>query len=215
MHISDIRLSNKALNRYRTMNRPRFLSPQEMEDAMNDDTESDVDDDDDFSSGSGDDYNPLEDLQSNDSEQNDDDGDDWEQSEDADVTAEAEAEDVAEDSEDSEDSEVQDPLYVSKDGTIWQKTPTERSAGRNQAANIIRLRPGMTNTASSRVSSMKDAFLLFYPPLIEKIILDNTNAYGRLINDKHEDVDVNLLHAYFAVLLLSGIYKYSIHNLNL
>lgn len=58
------------------------------------------------------------------------------------------------------------------------------------------------------MSSVKDAFLLFFPPHIEKIILDNTNAFGHLKSDKHEEVDTKLLHAYFAVLILAGVYKW-------
>lgn len=67
---------------------------------------------------------------------------------------------------------------------------------------------GVTGYATARIHSLEDSFLVFFPPHIEKIILENTNKFGREFGgENHFDVDADLLHAYFAVLILAGVYK--------
>lgn len=55
---------------------------------------------------------------------------------------------------------------------------------------------------------MKDAFMLFFTPAIEKIIIDNTNTYGREVNgESHIELTSELLRAFVGVLILSGTTK--------
>lgn len=112
--------------------------------------------------------------------------------------------------EDTSDDEfyAADPMFVSKDSLIWSAAPVMPARHRN--VNAIRMQPGITNIASSRLNTLKDTFLIFFPPHIEKVILQHTNAFGRLQNDNHIDVDAKFLHAYFAVLILAGVYRWVI-----
>lgn len=55
---------------------------------------------------------------------------------------------------------------------------------------------------------MKDAFMLFFTPAIEKIIIVNTNTYGREVNgESHIELISELLRAFVGVLILSGTTK--------
>lgn len=66
----------------------------------------------------------------------------------------------------------------------------------------------MTGFAKARVFDMKDAFMLFFTPAIEKIIIDNTNTYGREVNGaSHIELTSELLRAFVGVLILSGTTK--------
>lgn len=169
------------------MARPRFLTEEEIEILL---LESDGDD---FSSGSDEEYSPqLEEVEERVS------------SDSSDSESEQEGESV---------TEVVlpvnvDPLFVSKDKTEWSTTPITSSGGRERAENVITLRPGVTRYASSRITDVLDSFLLFLPPPMQKIIIDNTNAFGRSLNqESHIELDIDLLHAYMAVLILAGVYK--------
>lgn len=104
--------------------------------------------------------------------------------------------------------EIVDPLFVSKDGTVWKSQPVQNRSGRSRNENVLNLRPGTTRYARTRVDDFKDAFLLFFPPPIENIILKWSNAYAKAqCGDKYIEIDSNLLHAYIAVLILAGVYR--------
>lgn len=50
--------------------------------------------------------------------------------------------------------------------------------------------------------------LLFFPTSITKIIIENSNKYGKeLHGDKHLEIDEDLLLAFLAVLILAGVYN--------
>lgn len=172
------------------MARPRFLTEEEM--AY--DISSDSEDDGDFSCGSSDVYEPDDaDFRfSSDSDTGEEDNDTG---------------DVQNENEDSGDFLAVDPMFTSKNKIEWSKTPLAVQ-GRARQSNVISLRPGVTRYAASRVYEIKDAFLLFFPPPIEDIILENTNAYGRSLHGENfTDVTRELLHAYIAVLILAGVYR--------
>lgn len=89
-------------------------------------------------------------------------------------------------------------MYVSRDNLIWTSTPIEYNDTRVRKSNVISLRPGATRYVSSRVKSIEDVFLLFFPPNTEKIIIENS---------KYIEIMVDLLHAYLGILILSGVYR--------
>lgn len=108
-----------------------------------------------------------------------------------------------------DDHFVSDPLYVSKDGTIWQPEPFHlECSGRFRNENILNLTPGVTRFAKSRVDNIKDAFQLFFPPHLENIILVHTNAFAKAkYGDEYMRIDSSLLQAYIGVLILAGVYR--------
>ncbi|CAJ1084167.1 piggyBac transposable element-derived protein 4-like [Xyrichtys novacula] len=57
-------------------------------------------------------------------------------------------------------------------------SPRDRS-GRKRVENIIKMTPGPTRYATSRVDDIKSSFQLFLPESIEGIILDMTNLEGK------------------------------------
>lgn len=101
-----------------------------------------------------------------------------------------------------------DPLFIAKNKMEWSATPLPQPI-RTVAENIMSKRPGPTLFAVSRCCNIKSAFLLFFPPTIEKIIIENTNKYGRVkFSNKWRDMDEATLRAYIAVLILAGVYRY-------
>lgn len=109
---------------------------------------------------------------------------------------------------DIEIDETVDPSFISKDGIVWDSAPFTDRIGRFGTENVITLRPGLTRFAKNRVDSIKDAFLLFFPPPVENIILKNSNAYAKVTyKDNAIEIDSNSLHAYIAVLILAGVYR--------
>ena len=55
-----------------------------------------------------------------------------------------------------------DPLFISKDGTVWNSEPTKNRVGRFLNENVFSIRPGTTRFARARVDCFKDAFLPFF-----------------------------------------------------
>lgn len=71
--------------------------------------------------------------------------------------------------------------WASKDGNIkWSKSP-HQSRGRLSSSNVIKMTPGPTRFAVTRVDDIQSAFQLFISPPIEKIILEMTNLEGRRV----------------------------------
>lgn len=164
------------------MNRPNYLTSEETEEIVISDEDGSA------SEESEDEFEP----------ENESDSDS--------IDSEFESENEREDS--APPNENINPLFVSKDGIVWNPQPIQVEGGRNRAENVISLRPGSTRYAKSRVADMKDAFMLFFPPPIEKIILNHTNAYiqGRK-NVPTITIDADLLYAYIGVLILAGVHR--------
>lgn len=97
---------------------------------------------------------------------------------------------------------------LSKDKSIeWKRVPSTQQ-GRKASCNVISNTPGPTRYATSRIHDEYTSFLLYFPPPLEKIILDNTNIEGkRIYEDNWHGVDSIEMHAYFGLLLLAGVYK--------
>lgn len=101
-----------------------------------------------------------------------------------------------------------DPLFIAKNKMKWSATPLPQSI-RTGAENIITTQAGPTRFAVSRCDDMLSAFLLFFPPPIERIVIENTNKHGRIkFGAKWTDIDEDALRAYIAVLILAGVYRY-------
>lgn len=93
-----------------------------------------------------------------------------------------------------------DALYAARDNSVSSPTP---SLAEDRAA-----RPGVTLDAAPRVKAIEDTFLLYFSPDIEKIIIEISNKRGMArFGDEHEELTVDLLHAYFAVMLLGSVYR--------
>lgn len=65
------------------------------------------------------------------------------------------------------------PFYSAKDGTQWSKIPVSKYTRRSESNKIV-IRPGLT-ARSSAISSVKEAFLLFFSTDIIEIIVNETN----------------------------------------
>lgn len=101
-----------------------------------------------------------------------------------------------------------DVSYIAKNKMQWSAIPLPRHIGAS-AENIISLPPGSTRFAVSRCRDVLSTFLLFFPPRVEKLIIDNTNKYGRMkFENKWKDLEESTLRAYIGVLILAGVYRY-------
>ncbi|KAM4038357.1 LOW QUALITY PROTEIN: uncharacterized protein ACNLHF_016667 [Anomaloglossus baeobatrachus] len=93
-----------------------------------------------------------------------------------------------------------------KSGKIsWSSVPPDVH-GRADAANVIKMTPGITRFAVTRVSDIKTCFDLFMPLSIKKVIIamiEGKKVHGNMWNDLHDDD----LDAYIGVLLLAGVYR--------
>lgn len=116
--------------------------------------------------------------------------------------------------EDSSDGEIpiefteSTSAMIAKDGMVWKSSPVPKHSGRLRNENVLSLRPGVTRIASSRVNDKKDAFLLFFTPAMEKIIIENSNKYAQAkFPQEYIEINREYLHAYIGVLILSGVFK--------
>lgn len=101
-----------------------------------------------------------------------------------------------------------DPLFIAKNQMVWSANPLQQPIG-TSAQNIISVKPGPTRFATSRCNDILSAFLCFLPPSIERIIVENTNIYGKVkFDDKWTDIDEDTFRAYIAILILAGVYRY-------
>lgn len=104
---------------------------------------------------------------------------------------------------------MQTKCICQKNGNIvWNSTPPLQRPERASASRIIKLTPGPTRYAYSRVDDMKSAFLLFFPTSIQNILIEMTNLEGkRVYGDSWKDVDWTELEAFFGLILLAGVYR--------
>ncbi len=73
-----------------------------------------------------------------------------------------------------------DVTFWSKDGNLsWSSSPTEKK-GRLSTENVIKMTPGLTKYATSRIEDIKSCFNLFLTEPIENIVISMTNLEGRL-----------------------------------
>lgn len=98
--------------------------------------------------------------------------------------------------------------FKSKNGKIcWSSVPHDVH-GRAAAANVIKMTPGITRFAVTRVSDIKTCFELFMPLSLKRVIIAMTNLEGKKVHgDMWKDIGEEYLDAYIGVLLLAGVYR--------
>lgn len=70
---------------------------------------------------------------------------------------------LEEESDEDYEAAVADQTYDSKNGKItWTTSPPPQGPGRASAAQVIKLTPGPTRYACSRIENIKSSFLLFF-----------------------------------------------------
>ena len=68
--------------------------------------------------------------------------------------------------------------------------------------NIIKMMPGPTRYATSRVDDINSNFQLLLPDSIERIIVEMTNLEGKCVfGDTWREIDLVDLHAYIGLLI--------------
>ncbi|XP_047460931.1 piggyBac transposable element-derived protein 4-like [Mugil cephalus] len=103
------------------------------------------------------------------------------------------------------EEQAPEETFQSKSGhLLWSPSPQNRVT----VENIIKMRPGPTRYATSRVNDIKSSFQLFLPVSIEGIILQMTNLKGkRVFGDTWKEIDLVDLQAYIGLLILAGVYR--------
>ncbi|XP_068164525.1 piggyBac transposable element-derived protein 4-like isoform X2 [Antennarius striatus] len=104
------------------------------------------------------------------------------------------------------EEEAHEETFWSKTGhLLWSSSPQN---GLSRAKmKSIKMTPGPTHYAISRVDDIKSSFLLFLPDTIEGIILEMTNLEGkRVFGDTWKEIDQVELQAYVGLLILAGVY---------
>ncbi|XP_067248688.1 piggyBac transposable element-derived protein 4-like [Chanodichthys erythropterus] len=127
---------------------------------------------------------------------------------------EEEDEDNQESEDDFEEADA-DQTLISKNGQItWSTIPPPQRPGRSPAAQVIKLTPGPTRYACSRVEDIKSSFLLFFPSCIQSILVEMTNLEGRRVYGADwRDVDWTDMETYIGLILLAGVYRSKNENL--
>ncbi|XP_059209533.1 piggyBac transposable element-derived protein 4-like [Centropristis striata] len=114
----------------------------------------------------------------------------------------------SDENQETQQSSSTEGTWTSKDGKIKWSTSPHQSRGRLSSSNVIKMTPGPTRFAVTRVDDIESAFQLFISPPIEKIILDMTNLEGRRVfQEKWKPLDPTDLHAYIGILVLAGVYR--------
>ncbi len=106
------------------------------------------------------------------------------------------------------EEQAPEETFQSKSGhLLWSSSPQDRGS-RARVENIIKMMPGPTRYATSRVDDIKSSFQLFLPESIEGIILEMTNLEGkRVFEDTWREIDLVDLQAYMGLLILAGVYR--------
>lgn len=144
-------------------------------------------------------------------------GEDIEQHSDTDEQVSEEEDSVEYNPEDTDTSDESDEItggeaapaerFKSKNCKIfWSSVPHDEH-GRAAAANVIKMTPGITRFAVTRVSYIKTCFELFMPLSLKRLIIAMTNLEGKKVHgDMWKDIDEEYLDAYIGV-LLAGVYR--------
>jgi len=109
---------------------------------------------------------------------------------------------------DTSDSEDDRDDVQSKDRKITWSAEHFPQHGRTSSANIIKLTPGPTRYAISRIDDIRSSFQVIMNNNLSDIVLKMTNVEGRRVyGDNWENLDAITLEAYIGILLLAGVYR--------
>jgi len=108
---------------------------------------------------------------------------------------------------DTSDSEDDRDNVQSKDRKIPWSAEHFPQHGRTSSANIIKLTPGPTRYAISRID-IRSSFQVIMNNILSDTVLKMTKVEGRRVyGDNWENLDAITLEAYIGILLLAGIYR--------
>lgn len=93
--------------------------------------------------------------------------------------------------------------FKSKNGKIFWSSVPHDVHGRAAAANVIKMTPGITRFALTKVSDIKRCFEIFMPLSLERIIITMINLEGKKSPWRHDE---EYLDAFIGV-LLAGVYR--------
>nr|XP_023665676.1 piggyBac transposable element-derived protein 4-like isoform X1 [Paramormyrops kingsleyae] len=97
-------------------------------------------------------------------------------------------------------------IFMSRNGQIkWSSSP---KVAQPRPPTRLKMKPGPTRMAVSRVHDIRSAFELFISNSIQKIVLNMTNLEGkRIFRKRWKEVDNTEILAYYGLLILAGVYK--------
>ncbi|XP_068435159.1 piggyBac transposable element-derived protein 4-like [Clinocottus analis] len=144
--------------------------------------------------------------------------------EDEDMEQQSDTDEQVSEEEDNVEHHPEDTDMSDEEGTAGEAAPAERFKSKNgkicwssvphvvqdraAAANVIKMTPGITRFAVTRVSDIRTCFELFMPSSLKRVIIAMTNLEGKKVyGDKWKDIDEVYLDAYLGVLLISGVYR--------
>ncbi|XP_048853945.1 piggyBac transposable element-derived protein 4-like isoform X2 [Brienomyrus brachyistius] len=97
-------------------------------------------------------------------------------------------------------------IFMSRKGQIeWSSSP---KIAQPRSPTKLKMIPGPTRMAVSRVHDIRSAFELFLPDSIQKIVRKMTNIEGkRIFRKQWKEVDDTEMLAYYGILILAGVFK--------
>ncbi|KRZ16382.1 Jerky -like protein-like [Trichinella zimbabwensis] len=100
-----------------------------------------------------------------------------------------------------------DRPYCLADPVKWQPTPP-KITGRLSVCNVIKMIPGSTRCALSRITDIASSFTVFIPTSIENVILEMANLKGiSCSQETWKPLDVTDSRAFIGLLILGGVYR--------
>lgn len=103
---------------------------------------------------------------------------------------------------------AQNDFVLSKNGLVNWKTSPPNQQGRTSSANIIKLTPGATRYAISRITDIKFSLLIFFERQILSKIIEMSNKEGQVVfGNEWKIISDEEFLAYIGILLLAGVYR--------
>ena len=102
---------------------------------------------------------------------------------------------------------------ISPNGQQWSTIPP-RSGGQRSSKNILRLRPGVTAYATTRLSDEISAFELMFDSEMTETVKYETNRYGRKKLTSWKELNKEELYSFYGLCILRGLYRAKGESLN-
>lgn len=94
---------------------------------------------------------------------------------------------------------------TSPNGQQWSTIPP-RSGGQRPSKNTLRLRPGVTAYATTRLSDETSAFELMFDSEMTETVIFETNRYGKKLTSWRE-LNKEELYTFYGLCILRGLYR--------